>query len=60
MEINDKKSLYWDSNASIEDRIEDLLSQMTLEEKIAQLGSQFGYIFLEGTNSISEEHGTLS
>jgi beta-glucosidase len=34
---NDKGSIYKDKNAPIEDRIEDLIRQMTLDEKILQM-----------------------
>ncbi|NDV93957.1 glycosyl hydrolase [Dysgonomonas sp. 521] len=34
---NDGKPLYKDKNASVEERVEDLLSRMTLEEKILQM-----------------------
>jgi beta-glucosidase len=39
--------IYRDSAATIEERVKDLLSQMTLEEKIAQLGSVFATPLLE-------------
>ena len=32
-----KKNIYKDPNAKVEDRVNDLLGRMTLEEKIAQL-----------------------
>jgi beta-glucosidase len=38
---------YRDSTAAIEERVKDLLSQMTLEEKIAQLGSVFATPLIE-------------
>jgi beta-glucosidase len=38
---------YRDSAATVEERVKDLLSQMTLEEKIAQLGSVFAPPLLE-------------
>ena len=34
---NGRKDVYEDSKADLDDRIEDLLSQMTLEEKTCQL-----------------------
>ena len=40
---NGKKDIYEDSGALIEDRIEDLLSQMTLEEKTCQMVTLYGY-----------------
>ncbi len=43
---NDRK-LYLDSSQPIEKRVEDLLSRMTIEEKVAQLGSQYPKAVLE-------------
>ncbi|NPA36777.1 MAG: beta-glucosidase [Chlorobi bacterium] len=40
---NGKKDIYEDPAAKIEDRIEDLLSQMTMEEKTAQMVTLYGY-----------------
>lgn len=37
---NHKKNDYWDANLPVEQRVEDLLSKMTLEEKVAQLYAQ--------------------
>lgn len=34
---SEKKTLYKDKNAPIEQRVEDLLSRMTLREKVLQL-----------------------
>ena len=44
-----ERALFMDSAQSIEDRVEHLLGQMTLEEKIAQLGSYWVYELLDGT-----------
>lgn len=40
---NGVKDVYEDSNAPIDARIEDLLSQMTLEEKTCQMVTLYGY-----------------
>ncbi len=40
---NGKKDIYEDVNISIEERIEDLLSQMTIEEKTVQMVTLYGY-----------------
>ena len=40
---NGKKDIYEDPTARVEDRIEDLLSQMTIDEKTCQLVSLYGY-----------------
>ena len=40
---NGKMDVYEDPKASIEDRIEDLLSQMTIEEKTCQMVTLYGY-----------------
>ena len=38
---------YRDPSLSVADRVDDLLSQMTLDEKLAQLGSFWAYQFIE-------------
>jgi len=40
------KPLYFDKNQPVENRIEDLMSRMSLDEKIAQLGSCWIYELL--------------
>ena len=40
---NGVKDVYEDPNASLDARIEDLLSQMTLEEKTCQMVTLYGY-----------------
>lgn len=40
---NGKKDIYEDSSKPVEQRIEDLLSQMTVNEKTAQLATLYGY-----------------
>jgi beta-glucosidase len=40
---NDKKDIYEDTTESIENRINDLLSQMTIEEKTCQMVTLYGY-----------------
>lgn len=39
--------LYLDSTQSVEKRVEDLLQQMTIEEKVAQLNSIWVYEILD-------------
>ena len=39
---NDEKPLYQDASASVDDRIEDLMSRMTLEDKAAQMSQYVG------------------
>lgn len=40
---NGRKDVYEDPEADIEDRITDLLSQMTVEEKTCQMVTLYGY-----------------
>lgn len=40
---NGKKDIYEDPNQDVEKRIDDLISQMTLEEKTCQLATYYGY-----------------
>ena len=40
---NGKKDIYEDSSQSIEKRVADLLSQMTLDEKTCQCATLYGY-----------------
>ncbi len=40
---NGKKDIYEDSKAKVEDRIKNLLSQMNMEEKTAQMVTLYGY-----------------
>jgi len=40
---NGKKDIYEDSTQPVEKRLDDLLSQMTLDEKTAQLATLYGY-----------------
>jgi hypothetical protein len=42
-----KMEIYRNGAASVEERVKDLISRMTLEEKIAQLGSVFAPPLLE-------------
>ncbi len=46
--MTDKSSKYRDTSLGIETRVDDLVSQMTLDEKIAQLGSYWAYELLNG------------
>jgi beta-glucosidase len=39
--------IYLDSSRSLEERVNDLLSRMTIEEKVAQLGSQYPSAIIE-------------
>ena len=40
---NGRKDIYEDPKAPLNDRIEDLLSQMTMEEKTCQMVTLYGY-----------------
>ncbi len=44
-----EKLLYLDSSQPIEKRVDDLISRMTIEEKVAQLGSQYAPSLMERT-----------
>ena len=45
----ENRAIYQDSARPIEARVEDLMSHMTLPEKVAQLGSYWVYEVLDGT-----------
>jgi len=47
LDNKNERKLYLDSSQPIEKRVEDLLSRMTIEEKVAQLGSQYPKAVLE-------------
>ena len=51
---SDKTPVYKDASADIEDRVEDLVGRMTLEEKILQLNQ-----YTLGTNTIEQNIGEL-
>ncbi len=54
--VNSTKMIYKDSNASIEDRVNDLISRMTLEQKIYQMDQYVGLEHIkQAEKSISEE-----
>ncbi|MDD2488634.1 MAG: hypothetical protein PHD62_04135, partial [Bacteroidales bacterium] len=44
---NGKKDIYEDKNKSIDKRVEDLLKQMTIEEKEGQLLTGLGWLMYE-------------
>lgn len=51
MKHNDSiRHIYQDSSRSTQERVEDLLSQMTLAEKLAQIGSVYIYELIEDGN----------
>ena len=54
-----KKRVYLDADQPVNKRVEDLLSIMTLEEKIAQLGSVWIYEILENKKFSSRKADTL-
>ena len=72
---NGEKDIYEDPQASINDRVEDLVSQMTLEEKTAQMATLYGSgrvlkdalptpgwkseIWKDGIGNIDEQHNGL-
>lgn len=47
--------IYLDASKSVDDRTADLLAQMTLDEKIAQLGSFWVYEVLDGITFVPEK-----
>src|SRR5258708_3996423 len=49
------QAIYRDVNRLTADRVDDLLSRMTLDEKIAQLGSYWVYEILDGTTFAPEK-----
>jgi beta-glucosidase len=53
------RAMYTDATQSAEDRADDLLSRMTLDEKIAQLGSAWVYEVLDGTTFSETKARTL-
>ena len=63
MEIDEKcyseRPIYLDATYSVEQRVDDLLSRMTLEEKIAQLGSVWTRDLLADGKLSSEKAGQL-
>ena len=72
---NGKMDVYENPNASIEDRVEDLLQQMTFEEKTAQMATLYGSgrvlkdslptakwkeeVWKDGIGNIDEQHNGL-
>ena len=54
---NKSESIYLDSNYSDQERVEDLLTRMTLEEKVAQMCQYVGlnYLSSENESSLPEE-----
>ena len=56
IDINEGSKLpYLDPAQSIETRVEDLLSRMTIEEKVAQLGSTFPFSIMQGNELAPEK-----
>ncbi len=50
---------YRDPHVSVADRVADLLGRMTLEEKVAQLGSAWVFQLADGTSLDTEKAGEL-
>jgi beta-glucosidase len=50
---------YRDATLSIEERVADLLARMTIEEKVAQLGSVWAFEIVEGGTFDAERAGSL-
>lgn len=59
MHDKQKSYPYLDKNLSIEDRIDDLLSRMTLEEKVRQLDIYSGNEFFDSSNSTESNFDKL-
>ena len=57
--VDGAEPLYRDPSVPVPDRVEDLLERMTLEEKVAQLGSAWVFQLLEGKNLSSEKAADL-
>jgi beta-glucosidase len=51
---------YKNPELSVGERVEDLLSRMTLDEKIAQLGSAWGFQLMSGDEFSSSRAGSVS
>jgi len=59
--MDEERPLYRDATATIDDRVGDLLSRMTLEEKLAQLGGAWSTSLLEnGAFSAARAQETLA
>lgn len=52
--------IYRDADRPVAERVEDLLGRMTLEEKIAQLGSAWVFQLLDGTSFSGEKTRSLA
>ncbi|MBN1284522.1 MAG: glycoside hydrolase family 3 C-terminal domain-containing protein [Anaerolineae bacterium] len=57
--MSSNRTSFADATRSPAERVDDLLSQMTLDEKIAQLGSYWVYQLLDGTTFSAEKAGSL-
>ena len=55
----ENKALYLDSTQAIEERVRDLLSRMTLDEKLAQLGGVWAFELLEDMGFSEEKARSL-
>ena len=52
-------AMYLDTSLPIEDRVSDLIAQMTLDEKLAQMGSFWVYQIIDGVTFNSEKAAGL-
>ena len=55
----DASARYRDPALSVDDRVDDLLAQMTLDEKLAQIGSFWAYQFIERGAFVAEKARAL-
>jgi beta-glucosidase len=53
-DVDSLEPAYRDPTRTVAERVEDLLSRMTLAEKVAQLGSRWGYQLADGAAICSE------